>query len=222
MAYKTEIKEKAITLRQQGHSLKEIAQKLDIAKSTTSVWLRNIPLNSNAKIRLKKRRLLGQYKTSLYWEKYRRQKLIIDQHHAQKLLNNINLTKNHHKLILAVLFWAEGSKTTQQISFINSDPKMIITFTKLLRKCYPIDETKFRALLHAHEYHDVPKLKIYWSKITQIPLSQFSKTYRKPHTGQRKKDNYPGSLRIRYYDSSIARELTAIYNTFADQYRAMM
>jgi orotate phosphoribosyltransferase-like protein len=53
-----ETKEKAIKLRKNGYSLKEISEKLNIAKSTASVWLRNIKLTQKAKKRLKKRKLL--------------------------------------------------------------------------------------------------------------------------------------------------------------------
>ena len=60
-----EIKEKALELRRKGYSVKEIADELKIAKSTSSFWIRNILLNERAKQRLKKQRLIGYYKASL-------------------------------------------------------------------------------------------------------------------------------------------------------------
>ncbi len=47
-----ELKEKAISLRKQGYSIKEIAAELNIAQSTSSLWLSNIILNSTAQKRL--------------------------------------------------------------------------------------------------------------------------------------------------------------------------
>jgi len=215
MSYNLEIKEKVRILRKEGYSLTEISKALNIAKSTASLWLKDIQLNQPALSRLKERKILGQYKTSLLWKTRRKEQNNKDQSQAKVFFKSLTLSLPFNKLILAVLFWTEGSKSTKEISFINSDPQMISTFLRLLRACYSISESKFRCLLHAHEYHDVPRQLKYWSQLTNIPLTQFSKTYLKPNTGKRKKTNYPGSLRVRYYDSMIARELTAIYNVFA-------
>lgn len=85
-----------------------------------------------------------------------------------------------------------------------------------MRFSFPIEEDKFRAMVHIHEYHNERLIKKFWSKITKIPLSQFSASYQKPHTKKRKRPGYKGSLRIRYYNAKISRELHAIYETFAE------
>lgn len=77
MPYPIDIKEKAIHLRKSGYSLKEIAQKLDIAKSTASMWLDNILIPPSAQKRLQKRKILGQYKTVLIRKKLREELLIL-------------------------------------------------------------------------------------------------------------------------------------------------
>jgi len=48
------IKKRAITLCHKGYSLKEISEKLSIAKSTASNWLCDIYLSKSALKRLKK------------------------------------------------------------------------------------------------------------------------------------------------------------------------
>ncbi len=92
---------------------------------------------------------------------------------------------------------------------------MIATFMLSLRKSFQVNEHKFRALVHIHEYHNEEQVKQFWSKISRISLSQFSKSYLKPHTKKRIRPDYRGSLRIRYYDAKIALELRSIYNTLA-------
>ena len=114
------------------------------------------------------------------------------------------------------MYWGEGSKTGYRTSFINSDPAMVATFLKLLRKSFSIDESKLRALVHIHEYHNDPEIKEYWSKITSIPLSRFTKSYLKPHSQKVIRPGYKGAIRIAYYDSLIVYELKAIYNTLAE------
>jgi hypothetical protein len=126
-------------------------------------------------------------------------------------LDNLNLCKT----LSALLYWGEGGKIDRHVSFVNSDPQMIATFMYLLRKSFRLDESKFRILVHIHEYHNDLELKTYWSQITGIPLSQFTKSYLKPHTGINKRKGFKGTIRINYYDTKIAREIKAVYNFLA-------
>ncbi len=40
-----------------------------------------------------------------------------------------------------------------------------------IKQSQKLDETKFRALLHLHDYHDEKKSKTFWSRISGIPLT---------------------------------------------------
>lgn len=222
MAYSIEIKEKAKRLRKSGFSLKEISEKLGIAKSTASVWVAHIKLGAKARKRLKKRKIIGQYKAQQI-KRIQRKKLLSQYHKkASKQLSLVKFDQKLHKLLSALFFWCEGGKNTRShVEFINSDPIMIEVFVKLLRSAFNLDERKFRILMHLHEYHDEVKQKEFWSKITKIPKSQFTKTYWKPHTKKRKRENYPGCIRVSYYDAHIARQLHAWYNSFAKSLRGV-
>ncbi len=117
------------------------------------------------------------------------------------------------KVLLSVLYWTEGGKrTTSHVTIINSDPEMIKVFLNCLRSCFTIDETKLRALVHIHGYHNDDDIKKYWSFVTKIPLSQFTKSYLKSNTGKRIRDGYQGSIRINYYDFRVVSELKIVYN----------
>ena len=215
MSYSTYFKEKALLLRKRGYSIKEISQTLKVAKSTSSTWVRHLNLNDGAKLRLQKRKILGQYK-AMKTRKIKREKIKEEFYKKTvKSLKKINMTKELYKLLCSFLFWTEGGKSTDSyVYFINSDPNMVITFLKLLRESFDIDESKLRAMVHIHEYHNEKHILNYWSHLTKIPLTKFSKSYKKPHTGKRIRENYKGSIRIRYYDYKIALELRSFYNTF--------
>jgi hypothetical protein len=136
---------------------------------------------------------------------------------ASKRLLNVKFNKDLLKILCAVLYWAEGAKfTDSRLEFTNSSPKLIKTYLRLLRKGFDIKEEKLRANIHLHEYHDDDKQKKYWSKITNIPLSQFNKSYLKPHTKKRIRKNYPGCVRISYYSADTARRIKAIYESLID------
>lgn len=216
MAKNISIKLKAIRLRRSGYSIKEIAKKLHIAISTSSVWLRQVKISQIGKKRMVKYKELNRYKMSQKWIEKRQNQYEHNYKNAQKLLRKFNLeNKNLSRIICAILFWAEGNKDFSHIRFTNSDPKMIATFLKYFRQSYELNEEKFRACIHLHEYHNANKIHTYWSLITQIPLNKFRKAYLKPHTGVRKKNGYMGCITIYYFDSSIAHELQAIYNAIS-------
>lgn len=215
MNYSTYLLNKALDLRKKGYSYAQIAKKIKIAKSTSYLWCRKIVLSGSAKERIKKRRetgILNARKTL----KINKEKVIMTiVKKTKKYLTSLKKYYIFNKLLCSFLFWAEGEKNKNAVVFVNSNPLMITTFLKLFRTSFNLDDKKFRCLVHIHEYHDDGKIKKYWSDLTKIPVTQFSKSYLKPHTKKRIRDNYNGTISIRYYDYKIALELGFIYNMFA-------
>lgn len=209
-------KKKAFTLRARGYSVKEIADELHIAKGTSSLWVRNIKLNKKAKERLKERKFLGYYRSSLTWQKKRASKEKEYRLRALKRLNNIRKNPEYNKIYCAILYWCEGTKNYKDgVRFTNSDPELIKTFLTLLRKSFLLDEKRFRALMHLHFYHKESRQLKFWSQITKIPKSQFLKSFWKKSEHIRIKPDYQGCLSLRYNDSNIARQLQYLYKEFA-------
>lgn len=211
MSYSLKIKNNAIKLRKEGNSLSSISIKLGVSKSTISTWLKDVVLSKEASEKISNKIVLGQQKAN----KVKKQRKQIRLNSLNSLVRNYLLKEdfstNYLKVICALLFWAEGSKSGSFVSFINSDPEMISLFLFTLRKSFSIDEDKLRGLVHVHEYHDQREIEKYWSEVSGISLHKFSKSYKKPNSGKRKKSGYKGSFRIRYYDVKVAEELTSIY-----------
>jgi len=212
MKYSQLVKTKASNLRIKGYSLGEIRIKLGIAKSTASLWLRNVKLSNQALIRINKNKIKAREKTKITKRK----------NHERLLANYLAWGKNNYKkvkitptlarVLCSLLYWAEGAKfTDNRLEFTNSDPIMISAFLKLLRLGFNIDNKKLRANIHLHEYHNEKTQKEFWLTITKIPITQFRKSYYKPHTHKRIRKNYQGCVRICYYSADIARKIKAIY-----------
>lgn len=214
MAYLIRIKEKAITLRKRGYSLKEVSEHLNIAKSTASAWLSSINLSISAQKKLAKKQILGQYKTVLLKRKQKDLRRKAEEAKAHKIVKNLSLSKEYVKLCCSLMWWCEGNKNSSFLRFTSSDATLIKNYLSLLRKGFMLDESKFRVLVHLHAYHNDYKQKMFWSQITEIPLSQFHKSFQKKNTGKRTKENYPGCIALTYYDARIAKELEALYNEF--------
>jgi hypothetical protein len=92
-----------------------------------------------------------------------------------------------------VFYWAEGAKRTKGVvSFSNSDPQAIKLMMRFFRESCDIPENKFRGYIHIHPHLDPKVAEEYWSDISNISLTQFYKTYIKPHKySLNKKDSLP-------------------------------
>lgn len=213
------LKQQAIRLRKQGHLYQEIADELKIAKSTASVWTNGVLLSDTSQQLIAHKQLQSSRQRIANLARLRKARTAqVDGQILQTALatlDGLKLTREHKRLLCAVLFWAEGEKNTAGgVRFINSDPAMVARFLSLLRAGFELDETKFRALVHLHDYHDEPKQLEFWSEVTAIPLTQFHKSYRKPHTGKQIHQDYPGCISVRYHDSNLGKLLKMIYTEF--------
>ena len=214
----SELKQKARNLRKQGRTYSEICSliKVKVPKSTLSYWLSDINIDDRYKTRIEK---IIIEKNHLARQKALERKKQIRQEYLKKIAE-----KNQHlipkikdpdisKMMLAMLYWAEGAKTPKgSLGFGNSDPIMIRFFLSLLKQCYDIDPSKFRCTLQCRADQNIEKLQKFWSEITEIPLKQFyraridARTIGKPS----KKPNYKGVCRIDYFSAHIYNELKVV------------
>lgn len=205
---KSQLVDKAIKLRKEGFSIREISEKIGISKSTASLWLRNIKLSKKAEKRIQKLGVAGRNNAINSVRKR------IEKENEEILIRvkddilRCSLLKNDLKIICALLYWCEGGKTEKaKLSFINSDPKLVRYFINTFREAFDIDERRFRALIYLHEYHNKDKQTQFWSKITGIPIKQFSKPYLKKNSGKRERIDYQGCISVRYYGREITKEM---------------
>src|SRR3989344_4948050 len=217
---RSELKERAIALRKSGYLYAEIGRELAIAKSTAYLWTSNETLSPTESTRLIERLKVSKRERIKYLAVLKRQKREerdrLIQQNASRIVKATELTMNHRRLLCSMLFWCEGAKAVSAgITFVNSDPIMAKMFLELLRSSFKLDESKFRALVHLHEYHDRDKQLDFWSRVTKIPLSQFHKPYLKPNTGKNTRENYPGCISIRNFDSALGKLLKMIYIEFS-------
>jgi len=217
LPYSFKLVNEALSLRKSGYSYEEISKKLKIAKSSAFLWCHKIKLDEKAKKRISGRMAIGIMKAKEIQKIKKEQVIKKISDDSDNYLSQIQPNQENNKLLCSFLYWGEGEKNRNAMVFVNSDPIMVKCFLNLLRSSFTLDESKFRGLVHIHEYHNDTEIKKYWSKITNIPLNQFSKSYLKPHTGRNIREGYKGTISIRYYDYKIALELGFIYNRFAER-----
>ncbi len=117
------------------------------------------------------------------------------------------------KLMLVMLYLGEGAKNKKgSLMLGNSDPAIVRLFLQLLRKCYKIDESKFRCTVQCRADQDINFLEKFWSNVTQIPSRQFYKARIDPRTIGKptKKSDYKGVCVIDLFSAHIFNEIKII------------
>lgn len=125
---------------------------------------------------------------------------------SYKIKKPLNQADEKVRLAGCLLYWCEGYKTEKSkgIDFANSDPAMITCFLVFLRTICGIDEQRLRVMLYCHDHSNIETLMQYWSSVTAIPRSQFTKPYVMKTYRLDKKDKMPyGLVHIRYADKKL-------------------
>src|SRR3989344_8606214 len=204
----------ALRLRQQGFSMKEIAKRLSVSKSTVSLWVRDVQLSKQEKAVLLKKVKVGQLVSA---EKKRAVVRAREATYLEEARRELKVKPDQGKLICAMLFWCEGTKNPRNgLAFTNSDPQLVAKFLSLLRKSFALNESKFHPCIHLHSYHSSDRQLDFWSRVTHIKKSQFIKPYIKRHTGKRIHEDYQGCISIRYHSTDLARRLIATAKAFLE------
>lgn len=192
-------KEKAIALRKRGYSYKEILQKVPVAKSSLSLWLKDLPLTSDEKKVLKKRTNSnisnGRIKAASELRKRRLERESEWLIEARELFERNQNQALFHTGI--ALYWAEGAKRVTQWSFSNSDPDMIRVMIWWLEQYCEVKQKELFFRLYIHKPYAHEGCEEWWQKQLRVTPGQFKKTVYKPtQLGIKKRPQYKGCLKI--------------------------
>jgi transposase-like protein len=179
---KDEARQRARELRLGGRSLKQIAGELSVATSTVSTWVRDLPVPPG----LREQARHAQRMNGERWvrERARREEERREVKSAARDLVG-DLSDRELLLIGAVLYWAEGSKDKsydrrEHVALINSDRTVIELFQRWLDLMgVPAADRRYR--LSIHETADIEAAHAFWSGVTDVPVSRFSRPTIKRH-----------------------------------------
>lgn len=203
-------KAEAIKLRREGKSINEICRLLTIAKSTTSVWCREVQLTNVQKEHLRKSQIASGYLGRMKGVNKNRQgkidRIERERRNAKKMLGRL---ASKDRLMLGIgLYWGEGTKTdTSTTSFVNSDPHAIRFMVLWFREHFGISSNGFNPYISIVSTHrDREKvIKKYWARETGLPLSLFRKVIYLKVQHKRvyeNHDSYYGTLALRIRKST--------------------
>lgn len=207
--YKNSIKEKVRKLRSEGLGLNQISKAANVPKSTIRLWISDIRLTEEQKIKLNNRAIQALQKGRVKAQEINKSKRIEKENLLLKIgKKEIGYLSKKELLIAGVaLYWAEGfkNKHEKRLGFCNSDPQMILFYLRWLKNALGISGGNItaRVSLNITYKSKESKIKRYWANLTGIPLKQFTTSFYQ--NSQWKKqysdDNYHGVLRIHVKES---------------------
>lgn len=216
-----QLKSKAINLRKQGKSIRDIEKILGIPRSTLSGWLKNIKLNiSQYKVLENKNKeaLIKARKKAVVWHNQQKSnRLKYAENEADTVLSKIKNTQEIIELSLALLYLGEGSKKSPTTSIGNSDPLILKFFLNIILKVYKINIQKIRFDLHIRADQNPTIIKSYWSKELKAPLDRFRTiSIDKRTVGRSSYSNYKGVCVINCGNVAVQRKLVYIGRKFCE------
>lgn len=167
---KPEKRKRARDLRRDGWSVKDITRELGVSKSSVSTWVRDIELTAEQREALHQRRSprhRGQFKgAEAVVAKYRAQRLKYQQEGREK-------AREMDPLHMAgcMLYWAEGRKARNTLTFVNSDTAMLKFYIRFLRQCFEIspEHIKVRINCYLDEGEAFEDVKQFWLNLLELP-----------------------------------------------------
>jgi transcriptional regulator with XRE-family HTH domain len=122
--------------QQEGMLIRDIASILGVAKSSVSLWVRDIELSAqqNDILRLANPALNGQLKGQATCSRRAR----TERRAAQEQGRLQAKSGDELHRMGCMLYWAEGSKSRNAVQVVNSDPNMLKLFVRFLLECYGV------------------------------------------------------------------------------------
>ncbi|MEE1938518.1 hypothetical protein V1L54_03665 [Streptomyces sp. TRM 70361] len=199
---KTELRERARALRRAGRTYDEIVAELGVAKSSVSLWVRDLPKPPTPPERLHRMR-------EARWAPHRRARDIKRRQTKLAAANEIGRMTDRDLFLVGVgLYWAEGAKSKphrmrEDVIFVNSDPGMIQVYLSWLA-LLGIAKSGWQFRVMIHESADVAAAERYWAELVGVDVVGLDKTTLKKHNPVTARKNtgetYRGCLTVRVRD----------------------
>jgi DNA-binding transcriptional ArsR family regulator len=168
---KTAERDMARHLRCEGLSIREIERRLGVARSTVSIWVREIELADHLREELHARGVEARTRGRRIYYRARRRRFQ-DEGRA--------LARKGEPLHVAgcMLFWAEGSRHRNNAQLTNSDPSMIAFFMRFMRHYFAISDDAVRMACNLFSDHLEQQRQIedFWLATVDLPRSCMTKT----------------------------------------------
>jgi len=197
---------RARELRAKSWTLAEIAAELDVAKSSVSLWVRDVPFTPRPRDRAGRRNVVKRPHPAQL------AKLAEIEAMNRWGADQIGVLSEREFLVAgAALYLGEGAKTKSRVAMANTDPAIIRLFVAWVRHWFEVDESRWRGNLYLHQGLDLEAATSFWSSVSAIPPEQFNKPYRAmPDAGIRHNKHEHGCFTAVYSSARTQRAVMGL------------
>ncbi len=214
---KVDARKQACVMRtENGASIGEIAISLSVSKSTVSRWVKDICLTEEQLQKLSERNPI--YNNQVRGSNCLKQSSKVVRQQYQEEGRQRARRANPLHLAGCMLYWAEGSKSRNVLTFTNSDPDMVSFFVRFLRCCYDLTESDITVCVNCFDdCHSAEDIERFWLEKLSLPVECLRKTTLNYHSSysQKKRCNTLayGTCRINVCRTHIVQ---SIYGALAE------
>ena len=196
-------REAARELRARGWTMDAIAAELGVAKSSVSLWTRDVPFVAPPGRTGARRRGPNALQ---------RRKAAEISELMEAGRRRIGTLSEREFLVAGLLLYAgEGAKGDGVVKFANTDPRLVQMFCSWLRRFFAVDESRLRGRLYLHEGLDIAAAMDFWTSNTGIPAEQFTLPYRAvADAGYRSAKHPLGCVTVSYACSRTHRSIMGL------------
>jgi hypothetical protein len=193
--------------------MKVIARRLRVSVSSVSLWVRDIELSPEQRAVLRNK-VSGGWSANAIAARRRR---TLSQEGGRALVRDAD------PLFVAgiMLFWAEGAKARNEVSFVNSDPEVVRFFARFLRRFYRVPDERFRVACNLFADHLARQREIeqFWLDTLKLPPSCLRKSmvnvYSK-YSQRKRRGRLPyGTCKLVVCDTSIVQSIYGAIQEYA-------
>jgi transposase len=171
---KTAEREAARRLRAEGWSVKEIETHLRVARSSVSLWVRDVELGEVQQARLLERSRLGPTVAGERKAAQAREARQRYQERGRRLVHE----RGDSFAAGCTLYWAEGAKHRNSLKLTNSDPDLVAYFLGFLRRHFdvPNERVKIYCNLFADHLERQREIEDFWLERLGLDRSSLRKS----------------------------------------------
>lgn len=171
---------KALALRREGESVKEIAKKLGVSSGSVSAWTRDIALTPAQRTYLQVRQIASGQRGRMMGVESNKEKKRLRLHTAKCNAHAgiKTLSKEGLWSLGLGLYWGEGVKASNgALAITNSDPRVIQLMIRWFSECFGVERDRLTARIYISNVHKEREEIItrYWMHTLRLPRAQFRK-----------------------------------------------
>ena len=190
--------------KEEGMSIKKIANKVGVSKASVSIWVRDIELTDEQKLNLKPSVVAMSISNRETFKKIR------EKYQEE---GKIKAKENNALHIMGcMLYWAEGNKQKNSARLSNTDSNIIKLYVKFLRECFNVKNEDF--VISIQCYTDkgitIEQIEKYWLELLSLERQNLRKTlanYDKRGKDSIRKKHLYGTCTVAVHSTEIVQSI---------------